>query len=115
MSIFQIILLVLGIIPILISRLGFRTSMRVGYRLGFILFVTIFFLFSLFPSLAQFFAEKVQVGRGADLIFYLTSFGFICFVLIVIIKLEKIRQDITILTRRLAISELKSKNDFKNI
>jgi hypothetical protein len=109
MKVFQVVLVILGIIPIVILRFGFKTSIRAGYRIGFILFIGIFFILSFFPELSQFVAEIVQVGRGADLILYLTAFSFICFVIIVIIKFEKMNQDITVLTRSIAI--LKSRKN----
>ena len=109
MKIIQYILLILGLIPILIIQFGFKTSIRAGYKVGFILFVILFFAFAFFPNLVQFIAEIVEVGRGSDLILYMTAFCFICFVLIVIIKFEKLNQEITILTRSLAIHKLASK------
>ena len=103
MKIIQYILLFLGLIPILIIQFGFKISIRAGYRVGFISFVILFFTFAFFPNLVQFIAEIVEVGRGSDLILYMTTFCFICFVLIVIIKFEKLNQEITTLTRNLAV------------
>jgi hypothetical protein len=114
MKIIQFILLILGFIPILIIQFGFKTSIRAGYRVGFILFVILFFIFAFFPNLVQSIAEIVEVGRGSDLILYMTTFCFICFVLIVIIKFEKLNKEITILTRSLAIHNLASKKSKKN-
>lgn len=109
MKIFQVVLIILGIIPIIILRIGLKTSIRAGYRIGFIVFISSFFILSFFPELSQLAAETVQIGRGADLILYLTAFSFICFVIIVIIKFEKMSQEITILTRSIAILKSKEK------
>lgn len=113
MKIIQIILLILGSIPIFIIKFGFKTSIRASYRVGFMLFVFLFFVFAFFPNLVQFIAEKIEVGRGSDLILYMTTFSFICFVLIVIIKFERLNQEITILTRSFAVNKLVGKNNHK--
>ena len=114
MKIIQFILLISGFIPLLIIYFGFKTRIRAGYRVGFILFVILFFIFAFFPNFVQSIAEIVEVGRGSDLILYMTTFGFICFVLIVVIKFEKLNQEITILTRSLAIHNLASKKSKEN-
>ncbi len=88
-------------------RLKIRSYIKMAYSLvgiSAILSIT-------FPSLLQELADFLGVGRGADLLLYLMSIGFIGFVGLSLAKHREIDSRVTILTRNQAISTL---NKFKS-
>ena len=71
--------------------------------------VTVFGLFAIaalaviFPGLTQSVAELVGVGRGADLVTYLSIVGLIFFLVHYYTKFVELQEQITTLTRELSI------------
>jgi len=103
MKIIQYVLVVLCLIPIGIMKYGGKASGRASYRAGFIIFVCLFLIAVLFPDLVMFLANILGVGRGTDLLVYMTTFALICFSLIMIVKFERLQRELTGLVRKLTL------------
>lgn len=65
------------------------------------------------PSLTDRIAALLRVGRGADVISYLSLILIFYLIFKVFIKLERIDQDITSLVRSMAIIEKEHKDHIK--
>ena len=102
----QYILIVLCLVPIILIRYGSKTSGRASYRVGFVIFICLFLISVAYPNLTTRVANAIGVGRGTDLIVYMTTFALICFSLILIIKFERLQREITQLVRRIALEKV---------
>lgn len=86
-----------------------RLRNRVADVIMLFLLVATAILFILFPSWTNLLAQKMGVGRGADLIFYLCIVTF-CFVLLKLYsKMRTLEQQITELIRNQAIKDAETK------
>ena len=110
MKIIQYILVILCLIPIGIMKYGGKASGRASYRAGFIIFVCLFLTAVLFPELVMYVANTLGVGRGTDLLVYMTTFALICFSLIMIVKFERLQRELTALVRKLTLENSKDPN-----
>jgi len=80
--------------------------MTIGWSLCWILGIVIVLL----PNSTFYFAKFLGVGRGADLIVYL-SIAMIFFVIFrLTVNVEHMKREITILTRKIALADQNSKN-----
>ena len=59
----------------------------------------------IFPKATDVFAQKLGVGRGADLLVYLAVIFLFYLIFRVFIRLEKIEKDITKIIRKIALEE----------
>lgn len=59
-----------------------------------------------FPRTTQFFADRLGIGRGADLVLYLTAFAAIGCYFLTLYSHRRLRMQITELTRQLALAQL---------
>jgi hypothetical protein len=107
MKTIQYFLIISCLIPFLILKQGSRAIGRASYRVGFILFVASFVTAVLTPNLVMVIANRLGVGRGTDLLVYLTTFALICLSLIMIVKFERTQRDITLLVRIIALQSVK--------
>jgi hypothetical protein len=105
MKIIQYILIFLSLIPFLLFKYGGKTLRRASYRIGFIIFIILFLIAVVFPNLTTNVANVIGVGRGTDLVVYLTSFALICFSIVLVIKFEQLQREITQLVRELALDK----------
>ena len=95
----QIILIVGGLI---LSLMVVRSRSLIMHRMaGLLLFVAIV-VATTFPDLTTVIAEKLGVGRGADLVLYCSFLLFSYIVMLIMGKLRKLQRDVTLLTRALA-------------
>ena len=108
----KIILLI--IIAVIVLRLALRFKSREVDLLAFISWLAIWLLAAIiviFPELTSFVALRVGVGRGADLVVYL-SIIFIFYLLFrLLLRLENIEKNITHITSHLALKEKESPNE----
>lgn len=97
----KIILLVplVGLILFFITRLNNRTF----YRLFLIGVSAVGALFVMFPSQSDKLAQLVGVGRGADLVTYLSIIFFFVAGIILYSKIRKLEADQTELVRKISI------------
>lgn len=105
MKIIQYILILFCLVPIGIMKYGGKASGRASYRAGFIIFVCLFLTAVLFPELVMYIANSLGVGRGTDLLVYMSTFALICFSLIMIVKFERLQREMTALVRKLALNK----------
>ena len=62
-------------------------------------------VFVAFPDTTQTLAELVSVGRGVDLVFYLSIFGLGFYCLVLFSKIRRLEADMTDLARAVAIRD----------
>lgn len=67
----------------------------------------------LWPNSTAFFAKMFGLGRGVDLVIYLALAGLFFMVFRLMIKIEGLNRDITVLTRKAAINETGNKETQK--
>lgn len=59
----------------------------------------------LLPNSTAYFAKLVGIGRGADLVVYLSLAGIFFIIFRLMIKIESLNKDITKLTRKIALKD----------
>ncbi len=111
--IIQALLIVVSIF-ILFYFLTNRNTMQVrAYKkIALLLCVALMIVFVLYPEYLNTIANKVGVGRGADLLLYVFFVAFIIFSINVYLKFKELRDEIFRLSRTIALIE--AKNDKKN-
>ena len=80
-------------------------------RLGLSTFVISAIVAVVFPDLFGLLAGLMGVGRGADLLIYMTTFCLVSFVFLILAKIKQIESEITLLTREIALIAYKKNND----
>lgn len=58
-----------------------------------------------YPNVTVVVASAMGIGRGADLVLYLSVVAMMAGFLMVYVRLRRVRRDVTLLVRRLAIEE----------
>ncbi len=112
MSLIQIILLV-GVLLIFISYFLWLRSAALDIFLISV-FVLIGVIFILFPEITNKLASAVGVGRGTDLLFYLSVIGFSFIILLMYSKIRKLEKRITEIIRNQALKEALEKNKIQS-
>ena len=110
MLIIQIVLLLFFLLAIVKVAERYRGGEVSAKEAG--IWVVFWFLAGLVvvsPDSTFFIAHLVGVGRGADLVVYLALATIFFLLFRSTIRIERLNRDITKLTRRLALSELKNK------
>jgi len=106
LSIIQVLLLIFFIGAIL-KVAGWYLVKEIGT--GMMMFWTIFWLaagmITAFPGVTSYFAGLVGIGRGADLIIYVSLVVLFFAVFRLLVKVERLSREITLLTRREALKE----------
>jgi hypothetical protein len=100
----QIILI--AIVAIMLIRLVFKRKSREINNNYFVIWLIIWLLamlLILFPDIASYFADTVGVGRGVDLIIYISIIAIFYLQFKLLMRIEKLEKDITHITRHLAI------------
>jgi hypothetical protein len=59
----------------------------------------------LLPNSTAYFAKLVGIGRGADLVVYISLAAIFFFIFRLMIKIESLNKDITKLTRKIALKD----------
>lgn len=112
MNVFQIVLIACGLIllaGLVAASVRGRASAREAIALG--LLITIGVLAAVWPEMTTTIARKLGIRRGADLISYLTTLVMLVGFVMVYIRLRKLRRDVTILVRELAIARAHEGSD----
>ena len=78
---------------------------RAWKRLALLGFAALVIFAILAPNTTTTIANWIGIGRGADLVFYLTSFALMLFAALVYLKFRRMDDRISALTRELALSE----------
>ncbi len=78
---------------------------RAWKRLFLVAFAVLVVLTILMPQTTTRVANLIGIGRGADLVFYLTSFALMLLVALMHLKFRRMDHRIAELTRQLALSE----------
>lgn len=86
-----------------------RLRNRIGDVLLLLVLVVLAVLFILFPNWTNVFAQKLGVGRGADLVFYLCIVLFSFVVLKLYSRIRKLEQQLTEIIRQQAIDKASKK------
>ncbi|MBI2485302.1 DUF2304 domain-containing protein [Candidatus Uhrbacteria bacterium] len=72
---------------------------------GWVLFWLAVGLVALLPQTTQWFANRLGVGRGADLVIYVSLAALFYLVFRLFVKLERVEQDMSQLVRSIALKE----------
>jgi small membrane protein len=96
------ILLVIPLLLIIFSLFKNRQSNTL-YRTVLALIASMGIFFIIFPELMTFFANKVSVGRGTDLLIYIFIIMFFVVSMLMYSKMRKIEATQTSIIRHLAI------------
>lgn len=78
---------------------------RAWKRLFLIGFGVLVVVTILAPSTTSYVADFIGIGRGADLVFYLTSFALMLLAALVYLKFRRMDERVEELTRQLALAE----------
>lgn len=111
MSFTQIILFIFLIFAL--SRVFFRFKDGILPLFGFLFWSIIFgiaIVLVLFPDLSSRFAKIVGIGRGADIVLYVSIVLLFYLIFRLYIYMEDVRRDLSTLVQKLALKELKKKN-----
>ncbi|HTX60824.1 MAG TPA: DUF2304 family protein [Methanobacterium sp.] len=104
LMIYQYIGIIIGVVGIIYTFLRFRESkMSLGMLLIWSLIWIILIVLSVFPTATGFFAVLTGIGRGLDVILILGLIGCYYFILRIYSMMENIEQEITNLTREMAL------------
>lgn len=111
MYLIQILLIVFALFALLKIVQRFRANDMGGWGLfGWVLFWLAVIVVAVLPDTAAMLAKVAGVGRGADLIVYLSLALLFYLVFRFNVRLEKMKREITTLTRELSLKDEKNKN-----
>ena len=82
-----------------------RTEARAFRRVAFFVMLSTIVVAVLFPALLTATAHALGIGRGADLVLYLTSIGLLYVSISVYLKFGDMDRRITLLARQIALME----------
>ena len=106
MNLLQAFFIISGII---IFLLAFDISRRQKFNaLHFLVFLSVgagLLIFTFFPSVLDFLGQVFGIPRGADVLVYTSIIFLMYFVLLLLAKSEKNKEDITRLVREIALLE----------
>jgi small membrane protein len=104
--IFQVLAITLLILIVLFDSL--RVYKQSGNWLGYILRTLIWLsacLFILFPDTLTYFANRLGIGRGADVLLYLLTLAFIAVSFLLYTRVVQLQRQITQVVRHLALAQ----------
>ncbi len=105
----QIILIAFSILAAITGSIAFRS--RLAYRLLAVLFVLLAVGFVMFPNSTSDIAQFLGVGRGTDLLLYLTIFAGVHSCLLLYMRTRRMERKLTELVRGLAIRNAQYPSD----
>ena len=111
MRLISFVLAICILMIIVVLRNYDRLSYKIFTRFVFSLFVSAFLLFSFFPILFQSIADVLGVGRGTDLLLYLTVLVVISISGIVVVKNRQLEERVANLTRHIALFEVRNEHE----
>ena len=108
MSLIQFIIIVVVVMVWwrLFSRLRAQEIKRLEFLEWFLLWLTVG-VFGLAPQFSSYLANVVGVGRGSDLIIYLSILLVFYLLFKIFVRLEKFDRELTKVVREVAIKEIK--------
>ena len=112
MKLISPLLVALILLILFVVRNYDRIIGKVTARIFLVLFILAVVLMAFMPNLTTSVAHFLGVGRGADLVFYLTTVSFFALTAIVIVKFYSIEQKIVKITREAAIKDFTSSGQF---
>ena len=109
--------LISGFVLIIIYKIYLKTRKKelgTSTSLGWILFwlLTLYFLWQ--PESASFLATKLGIGRGVDLVIYLSLLIIFYLLFKIFVKLDKLEGDICKITTKIALRAPQSEHQEKN-
>ena len=115
MNMFQIILLVfLGTLGVAVLVFGARRSIGRPIAVVMLVVLAIGMLATLDPDRMTVIARTLGISRGSDLILYVMTLVVLQGFFIFYLRLRKVRRELTLLVRRLAIMEAPGSNPRSN-
>lgn len=105
-------LLVLFFLYAIVKVIGrFRArDLTLWWALLWILFWIVAGVIALLPNATSYFARLVGIGRGADLVVYVALVIIFFSLFRLLIMMEKMKKEITLLTRKNALAEAQKKD-----
>jgi small membrane protein len=100
----QIVLIALSILAAITGSIAFRS--KLAYRLLAIFFFFVAVGFVMFPNSTSEIAQLLGVGRGTDLLLYLTIFAGVHSCLLLYMRTRRMERKLTELVRGLAIANV---------
>ncbi len=100
-----IFILFVAVVITLLYRSRDTARGRAWKRLFLIGFGVLLVVTILAPRTTSYVADFIGIGRGADLVFYLTSFALMLLAALVYLKFRRMDERIEELTRQLALAE----------
>ena len=110
MKIFQPVIAIGFVSLALIIRRQNKLAGKAFSRLGLLFLLSCTFVALFAPYAFDSIARIMGIGRGADLLMYVTVFSFIAFVVLVIIKIQNIESQITKIAREIALTNSRIDN-----
>lgn len=112
--IIQILVVVIAVAVALISLVQRGTYFGKAWKKIFLVALSVLMIVAvLFPNVTNGIANMVGVGRGADLLLYVTVLAFIVYALNNYLNQQEQRDRLFRLARRVALMEAKDKNKSK--
>ena len=114
MSILQILVLIFSLFAL--SRVILRAQdkkLNLSEFIFWMLIWTSLIILAFFPSISTYFAGLFGIGRGVDIIVYI-SIGMLFYLIFrLYVKLEEIEQNLTVIVRKLTFMEKNERSDNK--
>ena len=104
------VLLICGVLALL-SYSVFRIRNAIFDLLVYFIFAALSVYFILFPGQTTRIANKLGVGRGADLLFYICILFFLFVVLKLYARIRRLEKQLTDLVRQQTLKEAKAINE----
>lgn len=102
----QVILVAIGVLTVVwFLRSGRTSAISAGKKAGLILLGLVMIVSILNPSLTTWVAQRIGVGRGADLLLYILAMAFLAYALTQYANRQKDREIVHMLARRVALLE----------
>lgn len=106
-----ILLVALAVVTVMLTRSSAGANHQAVRRLALSGFVVLAVVAVLFPRLLTQVAQFVGVGRGADLLLYGLTLTFLGYVAASYRRMRTVQQQLTVLTRELALREATARYD----
>lgn len=103
MKLIQPIFIAATLITFLLIRFKTNFIIRTASRLGIVGFALFFSIFMLFPEIFQNAAEFLRIGRGTDLLLYLSVIAILNLGIIVFLKIGEVENRIEKIVREQAL------------
>src|SRR4051794_5270713 len=97
----QIILIALSILAAIMGSIAFRSKLAYRLLAAFFFFLAVGFV--MFPNSTSEIAQFLGVGRGTDLLLYLTIFAGVHSCLLLYMRTRRVERKLTALVRELAL------------